>query len=97
LNRKDFKHLNRNNMKKVLLMLSLVAATSMVALAHGDDKCKDSKKTTGCCSKDAKKEASTTSAKASCCSKDGAKTAALSKDAKVEKSTAAEKETAPKK
>ncbi len=84
-------------MKKVLLMLSLVAATSMVALAHGDDKCKDSKKTAGCCSKDAKKEASTTAAKAGCCSKDGAKTAALSKDAKTEKATAAEKETAPKK
>ncbi len=83
-------------MKKVLLMLALVAATSMVALAHGDDKCKDSKKTAGCCSKDAKKEASTTAAK-SCCSKDGAKTAALSKEAKAEKATAATKETAPKK
>ncbi len=83
-------------MKKVFLMLSLVAATSMVALAHGDDKCKDSKKTASCCSKDAKKEASTTAAK-SCCSKDGAKTAALSKEAKAEKATAATKETAPKK
>lgn len=83
-------------MKKVLLMLSLVAATSMVALAHGDDKCKDSKKTASCCSKDAKKETANKDAKA-CCSKDGAKTASVSKEAKTEKAAAATKETAPKK
>ncbi len=81
-------------MKKVMLMLSLVAATSMVAFAHGDDKCKDSKKSASCCSKDAKKEAA---AAKSCCSKDGAKTASLSKEAKTEKAAAAPKETAPKK
>lgn len=85
-------------MKKTLLMLAMVAATSMIALAHGDDKCKDSKKTAGCCSKDAKKEASasTASATKSCCSKDGAK-ASLTKEAKAEKATAAKKEDAPKK
>lgn len=83
-------------MKKVFLMLTLVAATSMVALAHGDDKCKDSKKSASCCSKDAKKEASATASK-SCCSKEGAKTASLSKEAKTEKAAAATKETAPKK
>lgn len=54
-------------MKKTFLMLAFVAASSMVALAHGDDK-KGS-----CCSKDAKKEAS--AKKDACCSKD-------SKDAK---------------
>ncbi len=74
-------------MKKVLLMLSLVAATSMVALAHGDEK-------KSCCSKDgAKKEAEAKS----CCSKDGAKKATLKEKAKTEKAEAAKKEAAPKK
>lgn len=66
-------------MKKTLLMLAMVAATSMVALAHGEEKGKDGKKD-ACCSKDAKKEM----ASKSCCSKD-------SKTAKVEKTTKTEK------
>ncbi len=76
-------------MKKTLLMLAFVAATSMVALAHGDDK-KEGKKD-ACCSKEgAKKEM----ASKSCCSKDGAKTAKVEKTGKAEK--VAEKTAAPK-
>ena len=74
-------------MKKTLLMLAFVAATSMVALAHGDEK---KGKKDACCSKDAKKEM----AGKSCCSKDGAKTAKVEKTDKAEK--AAEKASAPK-
>jgi len=78
-------------MKKTLLMLAFVAATSMVALAHGDDK-KEGKKD-ACCSKEgAKKELA--GAK-SCCSKDGAKTAKVEKTGKAEK--VADKTAAPKK
>lgn len=75
-------------MKKTLLMLAFVAATSMVALAHGDEKGKGKKD--ACCSKDAKKEM----AGKSCCSKDGAKTAKVEKTDKAEK--AAEKASSPK-
>jgi hypothetical protein len=51
-------------MKKTLLMLAMVAATSMVALAHGDGK-KDGKKD-ACCSKD-KKEVAAKCGRSSCC------------------------------
>lgn len=74
-------------MKKTLLMLALVAATSMVALANGDGK-KDGKKD-ACCSKDKKEVAAK-----SCCSKDGAKTAKVEKTEKTEK--VADKAAAPK-
>lgn len=75
-------------MKKGLLMLALVAATSMVALAHGNDKSKKS-----CCSKDSKKEASAKS----CCSKDEKKTASASSNKSTkEKSEATDKANAPK-
>ncbi len=75
-------------MKKTLLMLAMVAATSMVALAHGEEKGKSGKKD-ACCSKDAKKEV----AGKSCCSKD-TKTAKVEKPTKTEK--AADKPAAPK-
>lgn len=55
-------------MKKTLLLFAFVAATSMVALAHGDDKTKKE----GCCSKDSKKELSSAK-KDACCSKDSKK------------------------
>lgn len=55
-------------MKKTLLLFAFVAATSMVALAHGDDKSKKG----GCCSKDAKKEVAS-GKKDACCSKDSKK------------------------
>lgn len=55
-------------MKKTLLLFAFVAATSMVALAHGDDKSKKG----GCCSKDAKKEVASEK-KDACCSKDAKK------------------------
>ncbi len=76
-------------MKKTLLMLAMVAATSMIALAHGDEKDKDGKKA-GCCSKDAKKELA---ASKSCCSKDKSKTASVSKTEKVADKAADKKET----
>lgn len=78
-------------MRKTLLMLAMVAATSMVALAHGDDKDKDSKKKAGCCAKDGAKKEMTSK---SCCSKDGAKTAKVEKTDKAEK--VADKAAAPK-
>ncbi|MFN5705534.1 MAG: hypothetical protein ACK45U_06750 [bacterium] len=56
-------------MKKTLLLFAFVAATSMVALAHGDDKSKKG----GCCSKDAKKEVASADKKDACCSKDSKK------------------------
>lgn len=55
-------------MKKTLLLFAFVAATSMVALAHGDDKSKKG----GCCSKDSKKEVASAK-KDACCSKDSKK------------------------
>jgi hypothetical protein len=66
-------------MKKTLLLFAFVAATSMVALAHGDDKSKKG----GCCSKDAKKELSSAK-KDACCSKDSKKATKEAK--KTEKS-----------
>ncbi|MEY2800370.1 MAG: hypothetical protein RI934_1358 [Bacteroidota bacterium] len=57
-------------MKKIALMLALVAATSMVALAGGDGKC---------CSKDAAKAAT----KKACCSKEGAEKKACGDKAKT--------------
>ncbi|MEN9369194.1 MAG: hypothetical protein RI952_59 [Bacteroidota bacterium] len=58
-------------MKKIALMLALVAATSMVALAGGDGK--------ACCSKDAAKAAT----KKACCSKEGAEKKACGDKAKT--------------
>ncbi len=79
-------------MKKTLLMLAFVAATSMVALAHGDEKKGKDGKKDACCSKEgAKKELA--GAK-SCCSKDGAKTTKVEKAGKAEK--VADKTEAPK-
>lgn len=70
-------------MKKTLVLLAFIAATSMVALAHGDDKGKKG----GCCSKDAKKEA-TASKKDACCSKDAKKAGAKSEKKATKTETA---------
>lgn len=71
-------------MKKTLLLFAFVAATSMVALAHGDDKSKKG----GCCSKDAKKEVASAK-KDACCSKDAKK---ATKEAKKTEKTEVSKD-----